>query len=176
MTFAQSISTCFRKYFTFSGRALRSEFWWFMLFYVIVGISAGVLDAAIFGFNENDQTPISSIFYLLMFFPMISVHVRRLHDVGRSGWWYWLGLIPLIGWIVEIYWLVSRGSENPNAYGMSPLFTSAGVRRSGQAGQTAPLSSEQREEKQQAQNDNLRELRQRRTVTKNPEGPTIQRD
>ncbi|MCX8509112.1 MAG: DUF805 domain-containing protein, partial [Rhodobacteraceae bacterium] len=63
----------------------------------------------------------SGLFELLTFLPSIAVWVRRLHDVGRSGLWWLLALIPLIGWIILFYWSVRRGDEGPNDYGPDPI-------------------------------------------------------
>ena len=105
MTFAESIQTCFRKYANFKGRATKSEYWWFALFFVIVNIASGLL-------GDTANTLIA----LAMALPYLAVSARRLHDSGRSGWWQLLGFVPLIGWAVMIYWCV-QDSEDPNAYG-----------------------------------------------------------
>lgn len=104
-TFTESIQTCFRKYADFTGRASRSEYWWFALFIVLVGIAAEQL---------NDTA--SRLVILAVVLPLTAVSARRLHDTGRSGWWQLAALIPLIGWAVMIYWCV-QDSEGPNAYG-----------------------------------------------------------
>lgn len=130
MTFGESIKTCFSKYVTFSGRAQRSEFWWWMLFIWLVQIGLSIVDSVLFGtvetgegsFSASTNTPIlSSIFSLAVFLPTISVTVRRLHDTDRSGWWYWLALIPLIGIIVLIVWWATKGTDGPNRFGEDPL-------------------------------------------------------
>ena len=105
MTFTESIQTCFRKCADFKGRASRSEYWWFALFVVLVSIAAGLLgDAA------------NALVTLALLLPYIAVSARRLHDVGRSGWWQLVWYIPLIGLLVMIIWCV-QDSEGPNAYG-----------------------------------------------------------
>jgi uncharacterized membrane protein YhaH (DUF805 family) len=105
MTFTESIQTCFRKYADFTGRASRSEYWWFALFIVLVNMAAGLLvDTA------------SALVALAMVLPYTAASARRLHDTGRSGWWQLAGFIPLIGWAAMIYWCV-QDSEGPNAYG-----------------------------------------------------------
>lgn len=93
MNFQESIKTCFSKYTDFEGRAKRPEFWWFVLFTLIASLILGVISDAL-----------SGIFSLLVLLPSLAVGARRLHDIGKSGWWQLLWLIPVIGWIVLIYW------------------------------------------------------------------------
>ncbi|MDR7335280.1 DUF805 domain-containing protein [Roseateles asaccharophilus] len=104
MTFQESIRTCFSKYVDFSGRASRSEYWWFFLFLVIIYV-AGAL------FSDF-------IYYLLVlgtFLPSLAVAVRRLHDTDRSGWWLLIGFIPLIGGIILIVLLAQEGKGGVDA-------------------------------------------------------------
>lgn len=91
MTFTQSISTCFSKYITVSGRAARSEFWYFQLFLFIGSFITAFLDAMVSSGAFNDTGPLSAAFSLITFIPGITVTTRRLHDIDRSGWWQ-------IGW------------------------------------------------------------------------------
>lgn len=95
MTFGESISRCFSKYADFNGRAAKPEFWWWMLFIFLASLAAGVISPVL-----------SSLFSLATLLPCLAVTTRRLHDVGRSGWWQLIVLVPLIGWIVLIYWCV----------------------------------------------------------------------
>lgn len=103
MGFVTAMKTCFRKYFVFSGRARRSEMWSFFLFIILARLILGFIDALIFdapmplyalggqvGFNFG-VGPLGGIFSLLIFFPWLTVGVRRMHDIGRTGWW-WGGL------------------------------------------------------------------------------------
>lgn len=119
MTFSESVTTCFRKYVTFSGRATRSEFWYFVLFNVIVGIVVGFLDSAFFGGRIDETGPLESMHSLVIFLPAISVQVRRLHDLDKSGWWYFMWLIPVIGWIALLVWNATEGSFGDNRFGPS---------------------------------------------------------
>ena len=140
MSFMDSIKTCFGKYATFKGRAARSEFWYFVLFLWLGIIVLSFVDSSIFGardvvmmsgtdsfetgmsFNMSWQPqPITGIFMLATLLPNISVMVRRLHDTNRSGWWYWIALIPLIGLIVLLVFFVSKGTDGDNDYGPDPL-------------------------------------------------------
>lgn len=122
MGFQDAVRSCFSKYVTFSGRAPRSEFWYFVLFGVIGSIILGVIDTMLFPPEATTDTgPLSSIFGLLILLPHLSVTVRRLHDLDRSGWWWWLGLIPLIGWIILIVWYATKGTSGPNRFGPDPF-------------------------------------------------------
>ena len=129
MTFPESIKTCFSKYVTFSGRAVRSEFWWFALFVFAGQIVLSIFDSFLFGttttteygFEASTDTPyLSGIFALATLLPMISVAVRRLHDTDRTGWWYWIALVPLVGIILLIVWWASEGTRGANRYGADP--------------------------------------------------------
>lgn len=119
MNFTEAIATCFRKYVGFSGRARRAEYWYWALFVVIVGICTAVLDEVIFPFNAF--SPLNSVWSIATFLPGLAVAVRRLHDVDKSGWWVLLVLIPLIGWLILLYWAIQRGTVGDNRFGSDPL-------------------------------------------------------
>lgn len=87
MGFGDAVKTCLRKYFTFSGRARRSEYWWFYLFTVIVAVVAAIIDGTIVGWENADEGPVGTLTSLALFIPTLSAGWRRLHDTGRSGWW-----------------------------------------------------------------------------------------
>ena len=105
MDFVQAIKSCLGQYATFSGRAKRSEFWWFFLFQVLVMVAASMLGDVING--------IASLALLL---PALAVGARRLHDIGRTGWWQLL-LLSGIGFLVLLYWWVQPGEGAGNIYG-----------------------------------------------------------
>lgn len=121
MDFSTAVRTCFQKFVTFSGRAQRSEFWYFVLFNLIGSFVLGLIDALLFGWASDDPQVLNAIFSLVMFLPSLSVAVRRLHDTDRSGWWWWIILIPLIGWIILIIWYATKGTDGPNRFGPDPL-------------------------------------------------------
>ncbi len=98
MTFFESIQTCFRKYATFTGRAARPEFWWWILFLFLMSAALGIV-----------SEKLSALFSLATLLPTIAVGTRRLHDIDKSGWWQLIGLIPVIGWIVMIVWCAQEG-------------------------------------------------------------------
>ena len=123
MSFSQAVSSVLlNKYATFSGRARRSEYWWWYLFVTIVFVVAGILDNAI-GLTYSDLTIgggwIATIALIVFLIPNLAVSVRRLHDTGRSGWWLLIGLVPVIGFFVLLYFFV-LDSENDNQYGPYP--------------------------------------------------------
>lgn len=125
MSFTEAIQTVLSKYATFSGRASRPEFWWWMLFVVLLSIATGIVDAAFIapklGFEPYEDLasqPLSSLVGLALLLPNISVAVRRLHDIDRSGWWYLVILIPIIGIFVYIYWAVQPGTSGSNRFGV----------------------------------------------------------
>jgi uncharacterized membrane protein YhaH (DUF805 family) len=125
MTFKQSIASGYSKYVTFSGRASRSEYWFFVLFSVLVAVACATVDIAL-GLNfALFYGPFYALFALVNLLPSISVLVRRLHDTGRSGWWYWIALVPIVGFIVLIVWLCTRGTQGENRFGSDPLFGEA---------------------------------------------------
>jgi len=103
----------FKKYADFSGRATRQQYWMFVLFYLIIYIALSVIDAVLQVFV------LGLIFSLALFIPSISIAARRLHDTGRTGWWQLIYLIPLIGVIVMIVFLV-QDSHDENQYGPNP--------------------------------------------------------
>jgi uncharacterized membrane protein YhaH (DUF805 family) len=118
MTFSEAMSSGFRNYVGFSGRAARSEFWYWILFTVLVSIVTSIID---FGVLSSDVMPLSSIWSLVTFLPSLAMGVRRLHDTDRSGWWWLISLIPLIGIIVLIVFWCSEGTRGPNRFGPDPL-------------------------------------------------------
>jgi uncharacterized membrane protein YhaH (DUF805 family) len=123
MTFTESIRTVLSKYATFSGRAQRSEFWWWILFVFILQIVLQIIDNAVLGFDTvsgDSVGPLSGIATLALLIPNLAVGARRLHDTGRSGWWQLLVLIPLIGAIILLIWYASKGEEGTNKYGAPP--------------------------------------------------------
>jgi uncharacterized membrane protein YhaH (DUF805 family) len=119
MGFGEAISAGFSNYVNFSSRAARSEYWYWVLFAILVSIVANVLDALIM--RGSGFSPISTIVGLGLILPGLAVSVRRLHDLDRSGWWLLLGFIPLVGAIVLIVWDCTKGTDGPNQYGADPL-------------------------------------------------------
>ena len=111
MTFTKSIEICFNKYAKFDGRASKSEFWWFQLFYIIVLIVGMILDSLL-GYTELFYW----IGYIICLLPGLAVGCRRLHDTNRTGWWQLLSL-TIVGIIVLIVWWVADSENKKNRYG-----------------------------------------------------------
>ncbi|WP_138421833.1 DUF805 domain-containing protein [Maritimibacter alexandrii] len=126
MDMKTAVETVLRdKYVEFNGRARRAEFWWFILFVFVVSTILSLIDMALFEGVLRDIGPLSAIFTLITLIPAIAVTARRLHDVGRSGWWQLLFLLPVIGFLVILFWAVQKGTEGPNDYGRDPLGSTA---------------------------------------------------
>ena len=120
MSFQDAVRTCLqKKYVDFSGRARRSEYWYFFLFTIIVSIVAGIIDGILGTRSSNGTGLVGAIASLALLLPTLGVGVRRLHDTGRSGWWLLIGLIPLIGAIVLLVFFV-QDSHPDNQYGPNP--------------------------------------------------------
>ena len=119
MNFVQAIKSGFSHYVTFSGRACRSEYWFWVLFVAIGGLVTAGLDAAIFGFRAG-MSPLNSIFDLVVFLPGLAIAARRLHDTDRIAWWLLLALTG-IGAIFLIVWFCFKGTSGPNRFGPDPL-------------------------------------------------------
>jgi len=130
MDFFEAVGSCFKKYATFSGRASRSEYWFFTLFSIILKIIASILDKTILqdyaytyhvGNHAHQSGLLGSLISVIFFLPALSVDVRRLHDVNRSGWWWWI-LFTIIGiFFPLLYWKCSKGTEGDNRFGPDPL-------------------------------------------------------
>ena len=116
MEFVPAVKQVLQKYVVFTGRASRSEYWWFFLF-----SNLALWTAQIAGGMIGDSGVLSGIVTLALFLPALAVGVRRLHDIDRSGWWALLVLLPLIGLIVLIVWNCFRGTPGPNRFGPDPL-------------------------------------------------------
>jgi len=113
--YRQAIVTCFKKYIVFSGRARRSEFWYFQLFCFIA-----MLVFTYWGTKSELMDTIGIIFFFATLLPILAVTVRRLHDLGRSGWLILVALIPFIGVFVVLFWATQEGNPDHNQYGPSP--------------------------------------------------------
>ena len=119
MNFADAVKSGFQNYVTFSSRAVRSQYWYWALFCILVGIGSVVIDAALF--PRSYMRPVNAIAELVLFLPTLALSIRRLHDLDRSGWWFLLIFIPLIGGIWLLVWFCMRGTVGPNRFGPDPL-------------------------------------------------------
>ncbi len=118
-----------RNYAVFDGRARRKEFWMFVLFNIIIGIVISIIDNILgttykvdsfLGANTIKIGILNSIYSLGLLIPSIAVSIRRLHDLGKSGWYYLLVFIPLIGSIWLIILFATQGNSGENAFGPDP--------------------------------------------------------
>ncbi|MEA5260559.1 DUF805 domain-containing protein [Arcicella aquatica] len=111
-----------QNYATFSGRARRSEYWYFMLFNTLFCFIAAIICMAIYGFIGGIFVfyMVSLLYQLIIFIPSIAVIVRRLHDIGKSGWYFLVSLIPVAGAIWLLVLLVTEGEPYDNQYGPNP--------------------------------------------------------
>ena len=112
-----------RRYADFDGRAGRAEFWWFILVLYGIQIAIVVLGAVLGTFSpalETVSTVILWVHGLGTLLPSLAVTARRLHDTGRSGWWMLISLIPFVGWIPLLIFLVLPSDGGPNEYGRGP--------------------------------------------------------
>lgn len=110
MTFGESIATCLNKYADFTGRGRRSEYWWFFVFTGLVNTASYLLFPDVLGL----------FIALALILPSLAASIRRLHDTGKSGWYIFISVIPLVGGIILIVFLATDSDPAPNAYGPSP--------------------------------------------------------
>lgn len=124
MNMKTAVTTVLSKYATFQGRAARPEYWWWVLATLIFFIALAIVDGAVFApmmgheaFSVDAAQPLSSLASLALLLPNLAVSVRRLHDTDRSGWWLLLGLIPIIGTLVLLFFMIQRGTDGANRFG-----------------------------------------------------------
>jgi uncharacterized membrane protein YhaH (DUF805 family) len=96
----------FKKYADFKGRDNRPQYWYFFLFNFIVSLILSLI-----------AEELASIYFLAIFVPSLAISIRRLHDIGKSGWWILISLIPIIGTIWLIILLATKGQSKDNEYG-----------------------------------------------------------
>lgn len=139
MTFSQSIKSVFSKYATFSGRASRSEYWWFVVLNILISVvvyglacsSMAPVDTTVitepggYYMAVMDAIPgwaytVMSIYSLAILLPSLAVAVRRLHDTGRGGGWIFINLVPIIGGIWYFILTVLPSQPGPNRFGEEP--------------------------------------------------------
>ena len=121
MVFTQSISSGFSNFVNFSGRSGRSEYWYWMLFYILACIGLSILGAILGGLvSDMIGLVLLCVFLLAVILPSFAVMVRRFHDLDKSGWWFLVSLIPVIGTLVFLYFMVQPSDENENRFGPVP--------------------------------------------------------
>lgn len=121
-TFTEAVKGGFNNYVNFKGRATRSEYWWWVLFQIIV---LAIPYTLLIGEAASGQAGIGTALYYLialaLFLPSLGLSFRRLHDTNRSAWWLLISLIPLVGGIILLVWVILKGTDGPNKYGPDPL-------------------------------------------------------
>lgn len=122
-TFWNSVKICFNKYASFEGRAPRAEYWYWTLFTLLVWLVVRLVAEAIDAANGTVVGRLVSevLLFLVLFVPGVAVAVRRLHDRDKSGWWYLLIFIPVVGAIILLVWFCIRGMRGRNRFGPDPL-------------------------------------------------------
>ncbi|MBN3792595.1 DUF805 domain-containing protein [Burkholderia sp. Ac-20353] len=123
MNFTEAVRSVFNQYATFEGRARRAEYWYFALLTSLVSIACQVIAAV-----ARDASAVALLLAIVallaslaLLLPSLAVSVRRLHDTGRSGWFLLIAFIPLIGGIILLVWMCSRGNAGPNRFGPDPI-------------------------------------------------------
>jgi uncharacterized membrane protein YhaH (DUF805 family) len=110
-----------QKYFDFSGRSRRKEYWMFFLFNLGIGIALMIADLIAGSYSKTaGMGLLGGLYSLATLIPNLSITVRRLHDTGRSGWWFFILLVPLIGAIVLLVFMLLDSKEGSNDYGPNP--------------------------------------------------------
>jgi uncharacterized membrane protein YhaH (DUF805 family) len=121
MNFPQAIASGFKKYFTFSGRASRSEYWYWFVFATLAQVVFSLLDATIFKAPLSQTGVLERLWQLVTLTPTIGVAVRRLHDVDRTGWWLLLELTIIGIFFPLLVWNCLKGTNGANRFGPDPL-------------------------------------------------------
>lgn len=109
----------YTRYFDFKGRSGRKEYWLFVLLTLLLAVAAMVIDSAVFGveLGEDGFQPAYTLVALANLIPSIAVGVRRLHDTGRTGWWLLIGLVPILGLLVLLFFMIKPGDPETNRFG-----------------------------------------------------------
>ena len=136
LSFGEAITRAFKNYATFTGRARRSEYWWFVLLYLGISALIYLAQMAVLMQSLDSEYPLAAIespaykaltflFAIVgigLFLPTLSVTIRRFHDIGKSGWsWLWV-LIPIVGLILCAVWMCQDSDVGANRYGPSPKY------------------------------------------------------
>ena len=101
-----------KQYAVFDGRARRKEYWMFVLFNIVIAAALAIVGRVI-----GLDGVLRALYTLGVLIPSLAVSVRRLHDTGRSGWWLLVVLVPLVGWLIVLYFMVQPGETAENRYG-----------------------------------------------------------
>lgn len=123
LTFSEGVRLGLQNIFSFSGRARRSEYWWFYLFVALIELAIAVIIAimVIGGGAEELPDSLATILGIIFWIPLLGVSVRRLHDTGKSGWWMLLAITSLTSIVLLIFFCMDS-QEEANEYGPSPKY------------------------------------------------------
>lgn len=117
LSFGEAIQRAFTvNYCNFEGRSSRSEYWWVILFGTIVSCAISIL----FFWSDTLEYIVNGIVGLFFLLPVLGLSVRRMHDTGRSGWWFLVNFIPVVGWIIFVFLAVQDSQPMPNKWGNVP--------------------------------------------------------
>lgn len=128
LSMGEAVASVFKNYANFKGRARRSEYWWFLVFNSLVVIFLNLIVQPIAASNPESMFMLGLVLLLYlaylvgMIIPCWAVTVRRLHDIGKSGWWWFLALIPIVGGLVLLVWSCQDSDVCENKYGPSPKY------------------------------------------------------
>ena len=117
MGFQEAVRKVLNNYVNFQGRASRAEYWWWALFTFIIGVIFGALEVT----GLKIFAILGGIVNLALLLPGLGVLWRRLHDMGRAGGWAFIALVPIVGAIILIYWLVQPSEQFTNRFGDVPV-------------------------------------------------------
>ena len=128
LSMGEAVASVFKNYANFKGRARRSEYWWFLVFNSLVVIFLNLIVQPIAASNTESIFMLGLVLLLYlaylvgMIIPCWAVTVRRLHDIGKSGWWWLIALIPIVGSLVLLVWSCQDSDVCENKYGPSPKY------------------------------------------------------
>ena len=115
------------QYFDFNGRTRRQVFWYYVLAYVVIYIAVSIVESIFFGggmmpygYGFYRPQPLTGLLSLALLLPSLGIAARRLHDTDRSAWWLLIGIIPIVGWLILLYWYVQPGTVGSNQFGPDP--------------------------------------------------------
>ncbi len=111
---------CLSNYANFNGRARRKEYWMFILFYWIFYIAAAIIDVIIAGITDSSIAVVTWLYILAMLLPLLAAQARRLHDIGKSGFWIFISFIPIAGAVILLIFMCTDGEARTNQYGPDP--------------------------------------------------------
>jgi uncharacterized membrane protein YhaH (DUF805 family) len=118
---------CWQKCLDFRGRSRRAEFWYFVLGNAIASTLLHAVDRALGLYNDSNKSSILQDLYILAIaLPLVSAGIRRLHDIGKSGWWLAINFVPCLGWIAYIVFTAQEGEARPNTWGENPKYPDSG--------------------------------------------------